>query len=75
MMTKHILSLFSLGWEDSPGEGSGNPLWYSCLENPMNRGTWLAGYSPWDRKESDTTEQLSLSLSFVLAKLFFPSNQ
>ena len=27
------------GWED-PGEGSGNPLQYSCLENPMERGAW-----------------------------------
>ena len=26
----------------SPGEGSGNPLQYSCLENPMDRGTWQA---------------------------------
>ena len=25
-----------------PGEGNGNPLQYSCLENPMDRGTWLA---------------------------------
>ena len=24
----------------SPGEGSGNPLQYSCLENSMNRGAW-----------------------------------
>jgi len=24
----------------SPGEGNGNPLQYSCLENPMNGGTW-----------------------------------
>ena len=32
----------SLGWEDSPGEGNGNPLQYSCLENPMDRGTWQA---------------------------------
>ena len=31
-----------LGWEDSPGEGNGNPLQYSCLENPMDRGTWWA---------------------------------
>ena len=30
----------SLGWEDSPGEGNGNPLQYSCLENPMDRGAW-----------------------------------
>ena len=39
-----------------PGEGNGNPLQYSCLENPMDRGAWsLAGYGPWGSKESDTT--------------------
>ena len=26
----------------SPGEGRGNPLQYSCLENPMDRGAWQA---------------------------------
>ena len=26
----------------SPGEGNGSPLQYSCLENPMDRGTWWA---------------------------------
>ena len=26
----------------SPGEGNGNPLQYSCLENPKNRGAWWA---------------------------------
>ena len=25
-----------------PGGGHGNPFWYFCLENPMDRGTWLA---------------------------------
>ena len=30
------------GLEKSPGEENGNPLQYSCLENPMNRGTWWA---------------------------------
>ena len=30
------------------GEGNGNPLQYSCLENPMVRGTWQA--SPWGHK-------------------------
>ena len=29
-------------WGRSPGEGNGNPLQYSCLENPMDRGTWQA---------------------------------
>ena len=28
----------------SPGEGNGNPLQYSCLENPMDRGTWQATF-------------------------------
>ena len=31
------------GWEDPPGGGHGNPLQYSCLENPMDRS--LVGYS------------------------------
>ena len=31
----------SLGWEDA-GEGNGNPLQYSCLDNSMDRGTWWA---------------------------------
>ena len=31
----------SLGWEN-PGEGHGNPLQYSCLENSMDRGAWQA---------------------------------
>ena len=26
----------------TPGEGNGNPLQYSCLENPMDRGAWRA---------------------------------
>ena len=26
----------------SPGEGNGDPLQYSCLENPMDRGAWWA---------------------------------
>ena len=30
------------GLGKSPGEGNGNPLQYSCLENPMDRGAWQA---------------------------------
>ena len=30
------------GSRRSPGEGHGNPLQYSCLENPMDRGAWQA---------------------------------
>ena len=32
----------SLGWEDPHGEGNDNPLQYSCLENPKDRGAWWA---------------------------------
>ena len=39
----------------SPGGGYGNPLQYSCLENPHGQRS-LAGYSPWGHKESDTIE-------------------
>ena len=42
----------------SPGEGNGYLFQYSCLENPMDREAWRS-YSPWGRKESDTTEQLN----------------
>ena len=39
----------------SPRGGHGNPLQYSCLENPMDRGAWRA-LTPWGVKESDTSE-------------------
>ena len=42
----------------SPGGGHGNPLQYSCLENPHGQRS-LAGYSPWGRKELDMIERLS----------------
>ena len=29
-----------LNWDHFDGEGNGNPLQYSCLENPMGRGAW-----------------------------------
>ena len=46
------------GLGGSPGGGHGNPLQYSCLENPHGQRS-LAGYSPWGHKELDTTEGLS----------------
>ena len=39
----------------SPGGGHGNPLQYSCPENPYGQRS-LAGYSPWAHKVSDMTE-------------------
>ena len=41
----------------SSGEGNGNPLHYSCLENPVDRGAWWATVHG-GHKESDTTERL-----------------
>ena len=42
-----------LGSGRSPGEGNGNPLQYSCLGNPMDRGAWQAtvhgGTKSWTR--------------------------
>ena len=43
------------------GEGSGTPLQYSCLENPMDGGAWCC--SPWGRCELDTTERLRFHFS------------
>ena len=42
----------------SPEGGRGNPLQYSCLENPHGQRS-LVGYSPCSHKESDMTERLS----------------
>ena len=44
-----------------PGEENGDPLQYSCLENPMDRS--LAGYSPWDHKYLDTESLLSCDVA------------
>ena len=43
------------GSESFPRGGNGNPLQYSCLENPMDREAWW-GYSSWSHKELDMTE-------------------
>ena len=47
----------------SPGEGNGNPLQYSCLENPMDGGAWWATVHR-SQRESDTTERLHFHFHF-----------
>ena len=56
----------SLGGEDSPGEGSGNPLQYSCLENPMDGEAWWAtvhGVTKSRTRLSDFTHSLERGLA------------
>ena len=53
----------TLGSRRSPRVGNGNPLWYSCLENSMNRGAWLATVHV--VVESDTTEWLSTHIYYI----------
>ena len=50
------------GSGSSPGGGHGNPLHYSCLEKPMDRGAWHAPVHG-VTKESDMTERLTLDTS------------
>ena len=44
------------GLGSSPREGNGNPLQYSCLKNPGDRGAWCFQQTPCGCKESDITE-------------------
>ena len=52
------------GSRRSPGEGNGNALQYSCLENPHGQRS-VVGYSQRGRKMSDTTERLSTTHTYI----------
>ena len=58
-----VIWVWSLGGR-SPGGEHGNPLKYSCLENPHGQRS-LAGYSPWGHKESDTTEWFNTATHYM----------
>ena len=49
-----------------PGEGNGNPLQYSCLGNPMDRGAWRATVHG-VAKESDRTETTKQQQQQIIA--------
>ena len=52
----------------SPGEGNGNPLQYSCLENPMERGVWWAtvhGVAKSRTRLSDFTFTTLLKMAYI----------
>ena len=55
------------GLGKSPEEGNGNPLQYSCLEKSHGQQS-LVGYSPWGRKELDTTERLHIHSTLNIQK-------
>ena len=55
------------GLRRSPGGGHDNPLQYSCMENPMDRGAWRA--IPWGHKELDTLKCLSAYTDLILLTL------
>ena len=57
----------------SPGEGNGNPLQYSCLENPMDGGAWWAavhGVAKSRTRLSDLTFTFILNFTFAFKLLF-----
>ena len=62
------LNAGDMGWIPglgrSPEVGNGNPLQCPCL-GAFYRQRSLAGYSPWGRKESDTSEQLSTLMYLI----------
>ena len=54
----------------SPGEGNGNPLQYSCLENPMHRGAWRLQSMGSQRAGHDwATDTFTSTSSVILAKI------
>ena len=53
-----------LGLGRSPGEGNDNPLQYSCLENPMDRGPWWATVHGVARVRHDLVTHLNLTTVF-----------
>ena len=52
----------------SPGEGNGNPLQYSCLENPMDRGAWRATVH---RVAKSRTRLRNFTFTFTQVAVYF----
>ena len=50
----------------SPGGGNGNPLEYSCLENPIERGFWQATVHGVRKSQSDMTEATNTQHMYLL---------
>ena len=61
------------GLGGSPGEGNGNPLQYSCLENAMDRGAWWATVH--GVAELGTTEPTSAGTWLLVVMILFCLNR
>ena len=61
----------SLGWEDSPGAGNGNPLKYSCLENSMGRGAWWSTVHGVTKSQHMTWQLNNLTVKVILIAFIF----
>ena len=55
----------------SPGEGNGNPLHYSCLENPMDRGAWWATVHGVTKSQTRLKQFHRHAQTFVKSKPFY----
>ena len=49
----------------SPGEGNGNPVLYSCLENSMDRGAWQTTFHGVTKSQTWTGQSMYFVLSFI----------
>ena len=72
-------AVWSLGQEDSPGDGNDNPLQYSCLEKSRDQGAWWATVHG-VTQELDATEWLSTHTELIVDNIqpehhFLPSNE
>ena len=73
----------SLGWEDFPGKGNGNPLQYSCLENFTDGGAWCLQSTGSEGVGHDSNNTFlsffpwlqAFPLSFLKLRLLFSDNK
>ena len=65
----------SLGLGRFPGEGNGNPLQYSCLENTMDRGAWCAILHRVTKSHTYMTEHRYTYTEFLIKASIFSSKR
>ena len=63
------------GSRKSPGEGNGNPLRYSCLENPMDRGAWPATVHGFARAGHNLASKSKLRFGYLYFEFNVPDTK